>query len=116
MQWQAVEGFVAAIPEEPVDEGLLEERGIPGPRWAVNGIADCYLLLIPSGPQKCFHFSEINNSVTYISKIMRLSYFNTYMIKFPIVNSFFFKIGIVFYEQLSKKLEQFFFCLARDYQ
>ena len=51
--------------------------------------SSCYLLLIPSGPQKCFHFSEINNSVTYISKIMRLSYFNTYMIKFPLLIVFF---------------------------
>ena len=38
LQWQEVEGFVAAIPEEPVDEGLLGERGIPDPRWAVNDI------------------------------------------------------------------------------
>ena len=71
------------------------------------------LIHIPSGPQKCFHFSEINNSVTNCSKIMRSVLFYYLYDLVSIVNSFFIVV-FIFYEQLSKKLEYFFFFDLRE--
>ena len=45
--------------------------------------------IIPSGPKKCFHFSEINNSVTNCSKILISVLFYHLYDHVSIINSFF---------------------------
>ena len=45
--------------------------------------------IIPSGPEKCFHFSEINNSVTNCSKILISVLFYHLYGQVSIINSFF---------------------------
>ena len=64
---------------------------------------------IPSGPQKCFHFSDINNSVTNSSNMMN---FNTYMIKFPLLIVFFQNRYHILWA-IEQEVRCFFFACAR---